>query len=332
VTEEHPLVSVIVSSYTMERFNDLCELLGSLERQTFRNFETLLVLEKSRELYDRVDAYVKQNKYDNVQLLFNSGTGGLSAARNLGVKEATGKIMAFIDDDALAFPGWLAAMVHTYKDASVIGFTGPALPLWENEKLSWIPEEFYWIVSCMSVKSDSPVEVRNAWGTNMSFRKAAFEQCGAFAVHLGAKGGGTEGKNELIGEDTEFSMRVREKTGRKIIYNPEGQVRHRAYSYRLKWAFIAKRAYWEGYTKAIFKRQLQSSNTPNILGPERTLLKQIMLHLIPSTVFGLIKQPVISWKRLQLTLTVLTFVTLGYFGGMLHHLTVMEVTPCPASS
>ena len=50
MTESHPMTSVIITSYTLERKPGLCALIESLESQTYPYFEIILVLEKSKKL------------------------------------------------------------------------------------------------------------------------------------------------------------------------------------------------------------------------------------------------------------------------------------------
>ncbi len=101
----------------MKRLADLVTLIQSLQKQTFTDYEIIIVLEKSRELLGRIDEYVKQHEYKNISVLFNSSLRGAAAARNLGVKNARGKILAFIDDDAVATPEWLAGIATTSEHA-----------------------------------------------------------------------------------------------------------------------------------------------------------------------------------------------------------------------
>ncbi len=315
MNETRPLVSVIATSYSMERLGDLTALLDSLEKQTYHDCEIIIVLEKSQELQDSVSEYARQKGYANVRLLFNTGLGGASPARNLGVRNARGAVLAFIDDDAVATPGWLTEVVNTLeKNQDVVGVTGPVLPLWENENLKWLPEEFYWIVSCMPAKSAVTFEVRNAWGNNMSFRREAFEKGGLFLTELGARGGGSSGKHELVGEDTEFSIRARRASGKRIIYAPDIVVYHRAYSYRFSGGYIAGRAYWEGYTKSLLKKALGKQQT-DTLAVEHKLLGNILFRLLPRTLAGLVTRPAVSWRRLKLIAIALSGIAVGYVSG-----------------
>ena len=65
-----PLLSIVITSYTMERFKDICDLFDSIKSQTILNptqqtqetqptLEVIFVAERSRELYERVKAYAE---------------------------------------------------------------------------------------------------------------------------------------------------------------------------------------------------------------------------------------------------------------------------------
>ena len=205
--------------------------------------------------------------------------------------------------------------MKTYEDDSIIGATGPILPLWQDEPEDWFPNELSWILSCASWSDiTGKREVRNVWGTNMSFRREAFDSSGLFLTHLGAKGGGESGKHELVGEETELSIRVRRKTGKRLLFNPNVKVKHRVYKYRVTPMFIVRRAYWEGYTKAMFNRSYRDGNNDEkVLGIEYDLLRRILTRLFPEILQGFFKNPVTAWRKLSVTIIALSFVAIGYF-------------------
>lgn len=311
---EQPLLSTVITSYTIDRVKDILELLDSIRAQTYNHTETILVIERSTELFNRIKQYAKEKAIPNVKVVFNRGEPGLSAARNLGVKEARGDIIAFIDDDALPSPNWAEETVMTYKDKSVIGVTGPILPLWKDEPMDWFPDELDWILSCAAFSGiTTKSEIRNVFGANMSFRREAFDSSGLFLTHLGAKGGGETGKHELVGDETEFSIRVKRRTGKHILYNPHIKAWHKVYKYRVTPPVIARRAYWEGYTKAMFNKCYRNSGSKEkLLDVEYQLLGRILGRLLPGILMGFFKHPIIAWRKLSVTIIVLSFVALGY--------------------
>ncbi|MFC1906664.1 glycosyltransferase [Chloroflexota bacterium] len=312
---EQSLLSVVITSYTLDRLKDVLGILDSIKAQTYPHVEIILVVERSTVLLDHIKRYVAEEAIPRAKVVFNYGERGLSAARNLGLKEATGDIMAFVDDDALPFPDWAEMIVKTYGDDSVIGVTGPSLPLWEDKAMAWVPQEFYWIIGGSGF-SDwvENREVRNVSGTNMSFKREAFSSSGLFLTYLGAKGGGESGVNELVGEETEFSIRVRRRTGKRIVYNPNVKVQHRVYKHRVNPKFITRRAYWEGYTKAMFKKSYSNSgNSENPLRVEYQLLRRILTRLFPKILGGFFTNPITAWRSLSMTINAIFFVAVGYF-------------------
>lgn len=319
---EQPLLSVIISSYTLIRLDDIYELLDRLKNQSYPHVEIVFVAERTMELLDRIKAHGSENNIQNLRVIFNSDEPGLSVARNLGIKQAKGDIIAFIDDDALPFPDWAEEVVKTYKDDYVIGVTGPALPLWDGKPMDWFPEECDWIIGCSSWCDWHEMrEVRNVWGMNMSFKREAFDSSGLFQTHLGAKGGEDTGKHELVGEETEFSIRVRRKTGKRIFYNPNAKVQHRVYGFRTTPVVIARRAYWEGYTKAMFNRIYRDRNSSEeLLEVEHQLLQRILRRLLPNILKTFFTNPKIAWRRLSVTVIALSFVAFGYFSYIFNNM------------
>ncbi len=312
------LLSIIITSYTTERLGDIYELLESIKAQTYSNLETIFIAERSVELLDKVRAYASENDVPNLKVIFNHGEPGLSAARNLGIKEAKGDIIAFIDDDALPFPDWAEEMVKTYEDKSVIGTTGSAFPLWQDESTaSWFPEEFYWIIGCTAwCNWNKPREVRNVWGMNMSFKREAFDLAGTFSTAIG----GIQGRR-LHGEEDELSLRVKRQTRRCIVYNPTIRVKHRVYKRRLTSRFVARTSYWIGYTRHVLERLYpEGDEDKSLLSVEHQLLKRIFTRLFPNIVKTFFTSPIIAWRRLRVTITALTFVALGYFSCRFHSL------------
>ncbi|MCD6600304.1 MAG: glycosyltransferase [Dehalococcoidia bacterium] len=315
-------ISIITPFYTMDRFKDVTELLDSIQAQNYKNTETIIVAERSPEFVESIRNYAQEKDYPNVLVLYNQGKRGSYPSRNLGINEASGEIIAFVDDDALLLPGWAEETVRAYaEDSSIIGLTGPILPLWEDEAMNWFPREFYWIFSCTYWDWTEPTEVRNGYGVNISFKREAFAQCGFFKVSLEDEKSGKSDWQQPGGEETEFSIRVKRQTGKRIVYHPHIRVKHKVYSYRLSGSFIRKRAYWEGYAKAIFNKLYRSGGRgKKVLSTEHELLHRIFSKLIPSSIKLLFSQPKIALRQLWVTKLVLACVAVGYLSYNLRNL------------
>jgi len=276
----------------VERLLDLTELLDSVQAQTQRSIETIIVADGSPELAHGIADYIQDKAYRGIQVLYNEGPLGLSEARNMAIRQAKGDIIAFIDDDAVLFSDWAEEMVKTYEeDNSVIGVTGPVLPVWQEESMAWFPKEFYWIISCTHQEMIEKTEVRNGHNSNMSFRREAFEFDELFMTSIGVSVWEQGRYQELTSEEPELSLRVKHKTHKRIIYNPKVRVSHKVHKYQTSLRFIVNRAYSEGYAKAILKHRHRSSDVEGcVLYTEKVLLRCILFWLVPQAIKRLFRQ------------------------------------------
>ena len=95
-----PLISIIVPVYNVEKYLEPC--ISSLLNQTYKNIEIILINDGSTDSSsDICNKYAK--KYKKINLL-NKKNGGLSDARNTGLKKAKGEYIAFVDSDDLVHP------------------------------------------------------------------------------------------------------------------------------------------------------------------------------------------------------------------------------------
>lgn len=99
MTEQPYKISVVVCAYAEDRLDDLVAAVRSLQHQTLPPFEVIVVVDHNDELLDRVAGSIL-----GIRVLANRKVPGASAARNTGVAEAAGDIVAFLDDDAEAGP------------------------------------------------------------------------------------------------------------------------------------------------------------------------------------------------------------------------------------
>jgi GT2 family glycosyltransferase len=303
----------------MERFPDILELLCTLEKQTYSNEEILLVVENSKELLSKLKTYVEDNEFRNVKILFSEEVLGLSGARNIGVKGAKGELIAIIDDDAVPTTVWLEEAVKSLNlHPSIIGATGPAVPLWKDQPLEWLPSELQWIIGATTWwERDCLCEVRHAWGMNMAFKREAFETCGGFSESHGLKRGEEEGIERFPHEDVEFSLRVRKFTGKRIVYNPAMKVYHKVTARKMNLRFFAKHAYVQGFAKRMLKDlSKEDKDFPDgedTLDREYVLLRRIFRVSIPSIFREIPRKPVLGLRKLFVTATILFFLAVGYY-------------------
>ncbi len=298
-----PKVSVIISTYGKERSNQVLACIESLRKQTLKPHEIILALDQDDELL----AFYRSVTPSYVSLVSSDGRG-LSRARNAGVRRATGEVVAFTDDDAVADLNWLRNLVANFERPDVVGAGGFIVPVWKSGRPIWFPEELDWVVGC-SYKGlpETKSYVRNTIGCNMSFKRDVFEKVGYFQSYVGRVG------KKLTGsEEAEFSVRLLRKIPKsRIVYDPTAVVYHNIPLGRKTIRFFVKRSFYEGYSKGLLK-QLEPDSRET-LWVERNYLR----YLFGVSTYSRLKRAY-EWKSLlqlfALFLCVFTVLT-GYLIG-----------------
>lgn len=266
--------SVIICAYTLKRLQDIREAVGSMLAQSRSPHEVILSVDHNRELLERL----RQEMPSAVSLVLNEGEQGLSETRNVGIRAATGDILAFMDDDAVADPDWLENLVEPFSDSSVVAVGGMTTPQWVNGgRPRWFPEDLDWVVACtyrgMAVSKQN--ETRNVIGCNMAFRRSVLEKVGWFNSGLGRIG-----KTKGQAEETELCLRIRrEIPGARILYQQSAIVHHSVPSERLTLQFLLKRSYNEGFYKA--RMQQYSPRAEHVLSAETAYLHHLLFRFVP---------------------------------------------------
>jgi hypothetical protein len=133
------------------------------------------------------------------------------------------------------------------------------MPMWENPRPTWFPEEMLWAVGATyrgMPTSASPV--RNVWAGNMVVRRSACDQVGGFRLDFGKRGD----REDFQAEDTEFCLRTaREWPNGQWIYEPKAVAEHFVPARRSGWKFLVARCFHEGRNKVIMSRVVGADTT-----------------------------------------------------------------------
>ncbi len=104
-----PMISIIIPVYNTQKYIIKC--LDSIVKQTYQDFEVLLVNDGSTDASAQIIAgYIRDNQLESFHLIHKEN-GGVSSARNLGLEHARGQWIAFIDSDDWVESGFLQNMI-----------------------------------------------------------------------------------------------------------------------------------------------------------------------------------------------------------------------------
>ncbi|MDD4923124.1 MAG: glycosyltransferase [Bacteroidales bacterium] len=188
-----PKYSIIVPIYN--RPDEMAELLESLTFQTFKDFE-VLILEDNSPVKSDVIAGGYADRLD-VHYFFIPGTDR-SYRRNYGMQQAKGDYYILFDSDCVIPPGYLEAVEAALKISPVDCFGGPDNA---DESFSDMQKAVNYSMTSFFTTGGirggaRQMETFNPRSFNMGISRKAFELTGGF--------------RSMIGEDIDFSLRVRE--------------------------------------------------------------------------------------------------------------------------
>lgn len=212
-----PSVSVVICAYNAA--DTLGDCLASLDRLDYPKFDVIVVNDGSTDATGAI-AHAWASGKTGARVV-DTPNGGLSRARNIGLEEATGEIVAYTDADVRVDRDWLAYLVQPFLTSDVVGSGGPNV----------VPDDDPAIAQCIARAPGGPTHVllddriaEHIPGCNMSFRRHALAAIGGFNPRY-----------LRAGDDVDVCWRLQAR-GWKIGFAPAALVwhHHRA----------SVRAYW----------------------------------------------------------------------------------------
>ena len=232
-------LSVIISTYNR------CESLKRVLNDLLENrdadgwsHEVIVVDNNSADATQQVvESYLE--KFNSRLKYVYEPNQGLNFARNRGLNESEGTVVAYTDDDVLVSKDWVSSIEELFGEHDCDAVGGRVLPVFP-ENSPWWAKKYLKILTGAILVHDygegamhyDPGKMNQFVGANMIFKKSIFERCGNFNTDIGL-GRGT------IGDDTELFNRMR-KQGVEICYCGKILIRHPVERHRMTLRFIAK--------------------------------------------------------------------------------------------
>lgn len=272
-------ISVVICTYNRSTLLNSCLLSLTEQAADMNSFEVLVIDNNSTDdTHDVATEFV--NNHSNFRLFFEP-CQGLSHARNRGWKEAHGQYVAYIDDDAVAYPDWIssiAAFIARHPDSGIFG--GPYDAFFLSPKPEWFPPEYG---SLFLGDQERCVKLGSEWitGSNMVIKKELFCRYGGFNPMLGMNGG-----KEAYGEEVNLFLHMHEK-GVPIVYVPSVKVSHLVADYKMSLTWLLRSGYSVG------------RNYELIFNPDKSLLSHVKGLTIAAAgaVYKLLRPVVMPFKR-----------------------------------
>ncbi|MDD5133667.1 MAG: glycosyltransferase [Candidatus Nanoarchaeia archaeon] len=182
------------------------ECVKNILKQSYTNFEIIITTEAD-----------EKEKFPKTRII-KLDRSSPSTARNVGVRNAKGDIIAFIDDDAYPSKDWLKNSVKYFDDENVTGVAGPGVEPPNSTFMEKVSGKVYELssgkVNYRYKKGKKVMEVDDYPTCNLLIRKEDFESVGGFNDRYWG------------GEDTELCHSLTQNLKRKIIYDPDVLVYH----------------------------------------------------------------------------------------------------------
>jgi glycosyltransferase involved in cell wall biosynthesis len=250
-SEMQPLDLTVVIC-THNRADYLTKAIHSLVNQEAikHEFEILVVDNASTDATVEV---VKQfSGLDNIRYLYEPKLG-LCNARNAGWRNANGKYVAYLDDDAIASPGWVTAIRRAFlvsENTGIIG--GRVQPIWEGERPGWLSDALTLGLTVIDWSKTAHVisDITQEWlvGANMAIPRDVLAEVGGFHPRLDRVG-----KNLLSGGDVFLQKQIIAR-GYGCLYVPDMAVHHLVPESRLDQNWFRRRYYWQGISDFVMRK------------------------------------------------------------------------------
>ncbi|GAB2191902.1 glycosyltransferase family 2 protein [Sessilibacter sp. MAH1] len=257
-------VSAIICTYN--RYDLLAKSIESLVSQSIPSSEyEIIVVDNTpnARLEEGKSYFERYSKVPNLTYLFEN-TPGLSNARNVGIKESSSEIIAFLDDDAIASERWLEEIIHSFASFEKVGVVGGKIsPIWELERPAWLDDTLKGYVSVVDWGGRLRIASEDEWfaGANIAFKKSLLQECGGFSTSLGRVGSG----NVLLSNEEIQVLNYIKNSGYHSVYSPDACVKHLVEKARISRDWFRRRVSWQAASDFIMNSDMSEQRIQNEL-------------------------------------------------------------------
>ncbi len=235
-----PKLSVVICTYN--RAESLWDTLQALKNQRIPDgldCEIIVVDNNSRDRTKEIACQESRESPWPIRYVFEPDQG-VSHARNRGILEAKGDLIAFADDDMIPEPNWMDSLLRGFEEFRADCVGGPVLPIWAQEPPAWLsdPKLRFGMLALLD-RGDKPIVAAKTdsnivFGGNSAYRKSLFQEVGLFRTDLGRRG-----KTLSCGEDSEMIRRIIHLK-KHVVYLPGAIVRHKVMPERMSLNYLRK--------------------------------------------------------------------------------------------
>ncbi|UII77100.1 glycosyltransferase family 2 protein [Flagellimonas sp. HMM57] len=215
-----PLVSIITINYNESEVT--LDLLQSIRELTYQNYEIIVVDNASPN--DNPDSIKK--KYPEIHLIKSKENLGFAGGNNLGVKQAKGEYLLFINNDTIVPKGFIEPLVQKLQDDETIGMVSPKIKFhWDPTLIQYAgyTPMSHWTIRNNSIgyhqkdngDFDAEGETQSIHGAAMMVPKSVVEKVGMMTeIYF------------LYYEEHDWAEMIK-RAGYKIYYQPKSYILHK---------------------------------------------------------------------------------------------------------
>ncbi|MGE0929751.1 glycosyltransferase family 2 protein [Peijinzhouia sedimentorum] len=239
-------ISLIICSYNRARFIE--PALDSILAQEYEDFEVIFVENNSPDNTLEICHNFQKANPDFPLKVFTEYNQGHSFARNRGVKESSGEIISFIDDDIILKANFLKNLAEFFDQRpNLQAAGGKIIPHFEAGRPTWLSSYLEPLYACVDL-GNVPKQFKGRkypFGANMAFRAEIFDKIGLFNTDLGRKG------SSLMGADEKDIFQRIKAINEEIWYMPTVSLLHIMPADRGEVSYIRRQAIAVGQSEKV---------------------------------------------------------------------------------